>query len=110
MIEIDLRKILFVDKDSMRLEDNEKRLILIALIRTNFNAKEAYKLNCDGTYYTWYAYDKLWRKHFIYGMKNLKDNFKKQFGFREDKLGRLIKIEEQCPDKPLRKTSPSTQA
>jgi len=92
MTEIDLKSIILKDKDSMHIDTVHRRLILIAFIRTNFNAKDAYELNCGGTYYTYQAYDKLWRRHFNMGMKELKENFKKQFGYTENRHGKLVKI------------------
>jgi len=34
-----------LNKDNLNLEYNQRRLILLALIKTNYNIEEAYKLN-----------------------------------------------------------------
>lgn len=83
---------LIKQKDSLNLEIVQKRLILLAFIRANFNIKKAFKINCEGTYYTFDAYDKLWRKYFPGGLNNLKEQFKTQFDFEEDLDGKLIKV------------------
>lgn len=83
---------LIKQKESLNLEIVQKRLILLAFIRANFSIKKAFKINCEGTYYTFDAYDKLWRKHFPGGLNNLKEQFKTQFDFEEDLDGKLIKV------------------
>lgn len=83
---------LIKQKESLNLEIVQKRLILLAFIRANFNIEKAFRINCEGTYYTFDAYDKLWRKFFPGGIKNFKEEFKRQFDFEEDLDGKLINV------------------
>lgn len=88
----DLKDLLITQKDTLNLEIAQKRLILLAFIRSNFKEKIAFRLNCEETYFTLDGYRKLWRSHFPEGIKVLKENFKKSFDFEENLDGRLIKI------------------
>jgi hypothetical protein len=89
--QFDLKEILS-HKESLNLEVVQKRLVLLALIKANFKIRVAFEINCKGSYYTFDAYDKLYRKHFPGGLKNLKNQFMEQFGYAENFDGKLIKI------------------
>ena len=89
---MDLRAIL-KNKNSLNLLECEQRLILIALIKTKFNVKEAFKINCkDGGFHTYDTYYKLYKKHFPLGVQHLKKEFFKQLQFEEDLDGNFFKI------------------
>ena len=63
--------------ESLNLERNEKRLILLALIKTDFKAKDAFKLNCP-EYITFDSYYKKILKYFCTGLKDLKEDYHRQ--------------------------------
>lgn len=75
-------------KDSLNLEIAQRRLILIALIRTDFNIQKAYEINCKDSFYSLDNYNKMWRVHFPCGIKELRRQFKE--GFEVEK-GKVIK-------------------
>jgi len=70
--------------ESLNLERNEKRLILLALIKTNFKAKDAYKLNCT-EFVTFDSYYKKILKYFVTGLKDLKETYEKQLQLEQEK-------------------------
>lgn len=88
-----LKELIIDQKHTLNLEVAQKRLILLAFIRSNFKERIAFRLNCeDNPHFTLDGYRKLWRSHFPEGIKVLKENFKKTFDFEENLDGRLIKI------------------
>lgn len=73
----DFEKILKEGK-GLNIEKMQKRLILIALIRSDFVIPRAYKLNCCTTKsssMSFDAYDKLFRKFYPCGSVILKDKW-----------------------------------
>lgn len=81
---MDLKSIL-KDKDTLDLEKMQRRLILKALIKTNFRRPDAYELNCAGSSYTEHAYNSMVQKHFPMGVLNLRQLYKQQFINRKEK-------------------------
>jgi hypothetical protein len=77
-------KSLVSQKDTMNLEIAEKRLILKAIIKSNFRTKIAFRLNCEGTYISYNCYLKRFRKNFPMGVKDLKTLCIEQFNLKED--------------------------
>ena len=84
-------KFILSQKDSLNLEMGQKRLILKAMIKSNFRIKKAFEINCNGSFYTYDRYDKIFRKTFTGGVKELKKSYIKQFNMIEDEFGNLIK-------------------
>lgn len=88
----DLKSIL-LSKDTLNLIMNEKRLILLALIKSDFVIKEAYRINCEGNHsITLNAYTQLFQKHYSGGLKNLKNLVLQQLLVIDTKKGKIIKI------------------
>ena len=75
---MDLKKIL-KQRDSLNLETQQRRLVLKALIKTNFRRPDAYRLNCEGTYYSEHAYNGLVQKLFLCGVQKLRELYREQF-------------------------------
>ena len=63
MREETLIDMLTVSGDNLNLAWHERRLILIAMIRTNFNFEEAKKLNCPEM--TTESYERMFYRHHI---------------------------------------------
>lgn len=64
------------NKETLSLIDQEKRLILVALIRSDFNMRKAHPKNCPNDKpYTLNAYEKVVRKYFEGGVLVLKDKY-----------------------------------
>lgn len=68
---MDLQSILDKEKTTMNLEIQMKICILKAVIRANFKLKDAFEINCKGTYVQPNAYNKMFLKNFPMGIKKL---------------------------------------
>lgn len=68
---MDIIKIVKNNK-TLNLQEQQQRLILIALIRSKFDIEKAYQLNCIGSEITMEGYRKLIYKHFTCGIKQVK--------------------------------------
>ena len=73
-----------LSKDNLTIQHNERRLILLALIKSNYKIKEAYKLN-NPSYMSIEGYTK---KIYRYGISltNLKKEYEK---IKNEKVGKL---------------------
>lgn len=103
---IDIQEILTVDKSDLNIKTHEKRLIMLAFIKTNFHVRKSYKINCEGTRMTFACYDKTWRRYFGIGVgvKIIQDVFEKEFE-RIEQDGKIIIKKKQdeaaCYDKAV---------
>lgn len=68
---INLDELLYIG-DDINIERNKKSLILKALIKTNFNLEEAYKLNCPEQTISFVGYKERIYALFPCGFKKLK--------------------------------------
>jgi translation elongation factor EF-Ts len=61
----EIERILKLKKKSLNIHDNEKRLILLAIIHSNYNLRKAYKLNNPN----WLTFESYVKKVSRYGVK-----------------------------------------
>jgi|688.fasta_scaffold750019_2 hypothetical protein len=68
---MDLQSILDKEKETLNLEIQMKICILKAVIKSNFKLKDAFEINCKGSYIQPNAYNKMFLKNFPMGIKKL---------------------------------------
>lgn len=65
-----VKDMLFLKEDNINIFENERKLILLAVIKANFNLKKAYEINAP----KWLSYEGYIKKFYRYGvgLKELK--------------------------------------